>query len=157
MSDLAADAVVVVGERRWTVDPTVRRSADSAIEADVVCATGNRYSAEWAGVPVSTLAERARAPAETTHLVVESHDGYRMTVPIAAGIDGLLAVEKDGRPIGETEPYDTRFVAPDVAGARDVKGVARIEFRALDAGEDPEAFEQFEPDDDRFAAPDQKQ
>lgn len=120
-------------------------------QVSVVCATGHREVATWTGVDVSALCEVAEAPPETTHVVIDSHDDYRMAVPIVDAFDGLLAFEKDGKPLTESTAYDSRFVAPDVDGARDVKGVRRVEFHALDPSSDPDALENVEPTDDRYA------
>ncbi|MFW5918575.1 MAG: molybdopterin-dependent oxidoreductase [archaeon] len=148
-----AEPVTVVGERelRLTAE-TVEPFETTARTIEVVCATGNRYVAEWRGIGIGDLCDAVDAPLEITHLVVESRDGYRIAVPILDGVDGVLAFEKDGRPVGETNPYHNRFVAPDVEGERDVKGVSRIEFHALDPDDDPDALEQVEPDDDRYEA-----
>lgn len=145
--------VTVVGESQLKLDAVAAQQFSSAERSvEVVCATGNRYTAEWAGIRIIDLGDAVDAPTETTHLVVESLDGYRIAVPIVDGVDAVLAFEKDGRPVSETNPYPNRFVAPDIEGARDVKGVSRIEFHSLDPDEDPDALEQVEPDDDRFEA-----
>ena len=144
--------ITVVGDRTVRLDDTVRTLPVRTRSAEVVCASGDRYSAEWTGIGGDTLCEIGTAPPETTHLLVESRDGYRMAVSIADGLAGVLAFQKNGRSIGGNAPYSNRFVAPGVEGARDVKGVSRIEFHALDPGTDPERLEQVEPDDDRFEA-----
>ncbi|MGM0397725.1 MAG: molybdopterin-dependent oxidoreductase [Halobacteriota archaeon] len=143
--------ITVVGDRSVRVTPAVAASLpEERLTAEVVCATGNRYEATWAGVGIGSLCDTVDAPAETTHVVVGSSDGYRMAVPILDALRGVIAFEKDGRPIDEQAPYSNRFVAPAVDGARDVKGVSRIEFHALEPDADPERLEQIEPDDDRF-------
>jgi DMSO/TMAO reductase YedYZ molybdopterin-dependent catalytic subunit len=145
--------VTVVGDSELSLDAeSVLAFPPATRSVEIVCATGNRYTAEWVGIRITDLSDAVDAPADTTHFVVESLDGYRIAVPIVDGIDGVLAFEKDGLPVGETNPYPNRFVAPDIDGARDVKGVSRIEFHALEPDEDPDALEQVEPDDDRFEA-----
>lgn len=151
--DPITQSITVVGERSIRVTPELIASLPEAqLSAAVVCATGNRYEATWSGVGIDTLCDTVDAPAATTHVVVASSDGYRMAVPILDALRGVVAFEKNGRPIGEQAPYSNRFVAPAIEGARDVKGVSRIEFHVLDPGEDPERLEQVEPDDDRFEA-----
>ena len=146
-----ANPITVVGERTLRLDAETVEAFDAETRTvEVVCATGHRYTAEWTGISIGDLCEAVDASPETTHVVVESLDGYRIAIPILDGIAGVVAVTKDGRPVGETNPYPNRFVAPDVEGARDVKGVSRVEFHALAADEDPEDLEQVEPDDDRF-------
>ncbi|MFB6132387.1 MAG: molybdopterin-dependent oxidoreductase [Halanaeroarchaeum sp.] len=148
----ALASIEVVGERTVSLDADVLSSLQTATKrASVVCATGHREVATWTGVDVAGLCELVDAPPETTHVLLDSHDDYRMAVPIADALDGLLAFERDGSPLDEMAPYDNRFVAPAVDGARDVKGVRRVEFHALDPSSDPDALENVEPVDDRYA------
>ncbi|MFB6134840.1 MAG: molybdopterin-dependent oxidoreductase [Halanaeroarchaeum sp.] len=145
------DPIRVIGREEVHLDADALRgfSVDRR-SVEVVCATGSRYTSSWEGIGVTDLLDVASAPAETTHLLVASRDGYRIAIPLLDGFDGLLAIWKDGEPIGSSLPYHTRFVAPDIEGARDVKGVRTIRFLALDPEDDPESHEQIEPDDDRF-------
>lgn len=143
--------ITVVGDRSIALTTEMAQSLPSEdLTADVVCATGNRYDATWTGIGIESLCDVAEADAETTHVVFGSRDGYRIAVPILDALAGVLAFAKDGRPISEQAPYFNRFVAPDVEGARDVKGVERVEFHALAPDADPERLEQVEPDDDRY-------
>lgn len=105
---------------------------------EIACASGDRYAAAWRGVPVSALLERAGSPADATHVLVEAADGYRVCVEVATALEGVLALFQNGRPLAETEDYETRFVAEGVDGPRTVKAVATIRAVALDPGEDPE-------------------
>jgi len=147
------DPITVVGTETMKLDDTsVQSFSLESREAEVVCSTGNRYSADWQGIGIDALCEAASAPERTTHVVIESHDGYRIAVPIVDALNGVLALVKNDRPLGARTPYATRFVAPDVEGARDVKGVSRVEFHVLDPGSDPEHLEQGEPEDDRCEA-----
>lgn len=145
------DPITVVGDRtvRLTTE-LVRSFPEETRTAEVVCATGSRYEAEWSGIGIGSLCETVDAAADTTHVLVESRDGYRIAVPIVDAMDGVVAFDKDGHPIDTATPYSNRFVAPGIEGARDVKGVSRIEFHALDPVEEPERLEQVEPDDDRY-------
>lgn len=148
----ADDAIEVIGSRTVDLDDDLRaRLSTVTREVTVVCATGHREVASWTGIDVAELCEVVEAPPETTHMVVESHDDYRMAVPIADALDAVLAFERDDRPLSATASYGSRFVAPDVEGARDVKGVRRVEFHALDPSSDPDALETVEPSDDRYA------
>ncbi|MFU8869396.1 molybdopterin-dependent oxidoreductase [Natronococcus sp.] len=117
-------------------------------EIEIVCATGDRFTERWRGVPIPALLESAAAPPETTHLLVDSRDGLRACVAVEDALEGLLAVAKGGRQLSETADYATRFVAPGVDGVRTVKGVARVEAATLAPGEDPESYER------RGASPD---
>lgn len=118
----------------------------------VVCASGDRHTAEWTGIPVPALLEAADVPPSTTHVVVESLDDYRVAIPVRAALDGLLAYAKDGVPIGRTHGYANRFVSGAAEGARFIKGLRRIEATAVDPDEDPERLENLFPDGERFTA-----
>ncbi|MFW6385370.1 MAG: molybdopterin-dependent oxidoreductase, partial [Halodesulfurarchaeum sp.] len=72
--------------------------------------------------------------------------------PVRRGIDALVAYLKDGRPIAADHDYPNRFVSPSLDGTRDVKGVSRIDHRALEPGDDPASLEDTAPDGDRFEA-----
>lgn len=129
--------VEILGEERLELTrddlgarPTVER------ECAVVCASGDRTVATWTGVPVQDLVASAGAPPSTTHLLLTSTDGYRVCVGIAAALDALVAVTRDGEDLAAGN-CGTRFVGPDLDGKQSVKGVARIEPVSLDPGQDP--------------------
>ncbi|WP_458208022.1 molybdopterin-dependent oxidoreductase [Haladaptatus sp. NG-SE-30] len=107
----------------------------------VRCASGMRHTATWSGIPVLDLLSAADIPGEITHFLVESDDGYRICVDITAALDSLLAFFQDGTLIVEQQPYETRFIAPDINGARTAKDVTLLEVRQLAAGIDPETVE----------------
>lgn len=118
----------------------------------VVCASGARHTADWTGVRAIDLLEAAEVPLDSTHVIVESTDEYTVAIPIGDALEGILAFLKDGVPIGADHPYANRFVCPTTEGARDIKGVSRMEHSALDPQDDPEALENLFPDGDRFTA-----
>lgn len=115
----------------------------------VACDTGTRRTAEWRGVPLAPVLDDT-APPDTTHLRVHARDGHVVCVPVADVLDGLLAVERDGVPLAATEQYAVRFLAPDVAGSRTVKGVTRIEPLSLPADADRERYESLGLDSSGF-------
>ncbi|MEF8843796.1 MAG: molybdopterin-dependent oxidoreductase [Haloarculaceae archaeon] len=123
-----------------------RGGAERRIE--IACASGERVESVWQGLPVSTLVAEVSFPDETTHLSFTSRDDYRCCVDIRTALDGLLAVVRDGEPLGESRPYETRFVAPDVEGARCLKDVRTVRPRSLVATEDRTDYEQLDPDED---------
>ncbi|WP_353635433.1 molybdopterin-dependent oxidoreductase (plasmid) [Halobacterium sp. NMX12-1] len=104
------------------------------------CTSGDWVEAAWTGVDLAAALDAAGVPAETTHLVVESDDEYRVCLPVADCLDALVAFD------GETEPESDRptanegtfprVVAPGIDGPHTPKNAARIEPVALDAGED---------------------
>jgi DMSO/TMAO reductase YedYZ molybdopterin-dependent catalytic subunit len=145
--------VTVVGETSFTVTADSVSALEMATKSvEIVCATGSSYTAEWTGPTAGSLLEAASVSPETTHLVVESADDYRVTIPVPEALGGVLSYLKDGVPIGAEQDYVNRFVAPGTEGARDIKGVSRIEAVELDPGEDPESLENLFPEGERFTA-----
>lgn len=108
---------------------------------EFVCTTGRRETATWGGAPFADLLSFGEVPPATTHLVIETADGYAACVEVEAVLDGLLAWSRDGRRIADENPYATRFVSPAVDGVRFVKGVARVEPVTLSRDEDPADYE----------------
>lgn len=136
----------LVGARERSLEATDLAALErTSREIEIVCATGDRFTARWSGVPIPALLEVAEAPPETTHLLVDSRDGLRACVPVEDVLEGLLAVAKEGRPLAEVGDCATRFVAPGIDGVRTVKNVARIETTALAPGVDPEDRERRGP------------
>lgn len=102
------------------------------------CSSGRRISGTWSGFPIIPLLELVGIPEGTTHLVIESTDEQRGCLTIQEAIRGLLAFERDGERL-ETP----RFVASDIAGARAIKNVRRIETIELEPDEDRATYENF--------------
>lgn len=108
---------------------------------DIRCASGDRTTATWRGVPVATLLEETAVPAETTHLIVASNDSYRGCLAVQRALQCLLAVARDGEPLEDAD--SPRLVGPGIEGIRTIKGVSTIEPVSLPPATDPEAFEAF--------------
>lgn len=145
--------VTVEGRDTVTVTPTTIQDLEVATKPfEIICATGNRYTADWTGPTVASLLDAAGTDPETTHVVVESADEYQVVIPAREALGGLLAFLKDGESIGNAQEYMNRLVCPGTEGARDIKGAARIEPVTLEPGEDPEALENLFPDGERFTA-----
>lgn len=105
------------------------------------CTSGRRFEGEWFGVPVTALLGAADAPDGTTHLLVESADGFVACVSVADAGDAILALEGeqfDGETASEATP---RLVGSNVEGPRAVKEVTRIVATSLRPGEDPAEYE----------------
>ncbi|POG53987.1 molybdopterin-dependent oxidoreductase [Haloferax marisrubri] len=137
-----SEPILVRGDSSVTLSgPELRGLPAEDRTVTVACASGTRHTATWTGVPVLDLFEAAGLDDETTHLVVESTDGYRVCIDVYAALDAVVSYTRDGTPIGEEHDYETRFIAPDVDGSRTVKGVRAVEARALDPATDPESLE----------------
>lgn len=126
--------------------PTFGVSALAELEAverayTIACASGERTTARWTGVPALELLDTTSTPPETTHLRLASHDGYCVCLPIHDALDGIVAYARDGELLGDTERYSLRFLAADISGERLVKGLRRIEPVELDANDDPDRLE----------------
>lgn len=119
-------------------------------ECTISCASGDRTTATWTGVPVANLLSDAEVPRETTHLRVTSDDGYRACIEVTAALEALVAVARDDEPLAATEAYATRLVGSDVAGERSVKGVVEIEPLTLTPDEDPTELETLVLDDSTY-------
>jgi DMSO/TMAO reductase YedYZ molybdopterin-dependent catalytic subunit len=115
-------------------------------EFTIACASGDRTTARWTGVRVVDLLDAAEPPPETTHLRLESGDGYRVCLPIGDALDGIVAYARDGELLAETTPYALRFLAPGIDGDRLVKGLRRVEPVELAPGADPADLETVAPD-----------
>lgn len=127
--------------------------ADERRECRYLCASGRRWGGRWRGVPLSAVVERVGVDPDATHVVARGRTGHAACLPLAAALDGLLAVERDGSPLAPTRR--PRLVAPGVDAARTVKGVRALDFRRLAPGEDPEDHERLGYDGDggaRFPA-----
>lgn len=103
------------------------------------CASGDLFGGRWTGVPVDRILDEATLPAETTHVLFESTDDYRVCVDISAALCGILALaDADGRL--ESAP---RFVSAEIDGTRALKQVGWVEPLALAPDESPEEYENF--------------
>jgi DMSO/TMAO reductase YedYZ molybdopterin-dependent catalytic subunit len=148
--DGTAVLTVLADERRRYDLAALRDLPRAERRCTVVCATGDRHTARWTGVSVTELLADADAPPETTHVRLESRDGYRVCVPIRDALDGIVADTKEGAPLAKRADYRTRFVAPGVDGERLVKGLRRLEALALAPDEDPDRLENVTVDAPEF-------
>ncbi|ELZ31701.1 sulfite oxidase-like oxidoreductase [Halorubrum distributum JCM 9100] len=142
LADAPTSFVIGSGGERRAVDAAACADRSTVTrEYTIRCATGERTTASWTGVPVTDLLDIVDAPAETTHFRVESEDGYAICVPVADALDGVVAFERDGEQLRETRPYALRFLAGDIDGERLVKGIHRIDLLSLPADADPDRYE----------------
>lgn len=145
--------VTVSGPNPFTITPETIEELDvRTVDVEIICATGSSYTAAWTGPTVGSLLDTASVTPETTHVVVESADEYRVVIPIREALGGVVSYLKDGEPIGANQAYVNRMVSPGTEGARDIKGVSQIEPKVLDPDEDPESLENLFPEGERFTA-----
>jgi len=110
------------------------------VEAEFLCASGERWGGAWRGVPVATLLDRSDVDVdpEATHVRVAA-DEYAVCVPVRTALDAVMAVERAGELLPPTRR--PRFVASVEAG-RTVRGVRELEFLRLGPDEDPQEYEE---------------
>lgn len=136
---LDAGTVIVGGRSERTFDrATLVEMAAAERRYTVDCASGERTTARWTGVPVPDLLDAASIPPETTHLQLVGHDGYRVPVPIRDALDGLVAYARDGTSLAATEPYAVRFLVPGGDAERLVRGLRSIDPLELSPEDDPD-------------------
>ena len=148
MASTADSATVLVAGRRQITLP----ASPEAFELETLetatytidCATGDRETGEWRGVPLEALLERADAGPDATHLLVTGRDGYRVCLPLAETLDALVALERRDRPADVSLP---RFIGAGLEGTRSVRDVERLDTVALGPDEDPEVYEAFSAGD----------
>jgi DMSO/TMAO reductase YedYZ molybdopterin-dependent catalytic subunit len=76
-------------------------------------------NAQWLGVPVRTLLERAGVGPGADMVFSRSSDGFTASTPLAAltdGRDALLAVGMNGRPLPPEHGFPVRMVVPGLYG-----------------------------------------
>jgi len=119
----------------------------TAVSASFRCASGERWTGEWRGVPVTWVLDHLPESCEATHLRVHGPDGHVVCVALADAVGGILAEARlDGPPRAPGGGWP-RFVAPRITGTRTVKEVRRLEPVTLAAGADVEEYETLGPAD----------
>lgn len=135
--------VLVAGRRQVTLPASPEAFEPETLETatyTIDCATGDRETGEWRGVPLETVLERADAGPDATHLLVTGRDGYRVCLPLVEALDALVALERRDRSSADADSLP-RFIGAGLEGTRSVRGVARLDTVALGPDDDPELYE----------------
>jgi DMSO/TMAO reductase YedYZ molybdopterin-dependent catalytic subunit len=93
--------------------------------------------AEWTGVPLAAVLERARVkrdtPRDILNVLVEGLDSVKVNRPIslakALEEDTLLAYAMNGEPVAPDHGFPVRAIVPGWVGINNIKWVGRIEVR----------------------------
>lgn len=122
------EPIQIIGTESKTLSDKEHESHSFKTQSvEIVCASGDRYTATWSGIPIADLLEEVKAPPTTTHIVVESVDGHQSCVAVDVALTGLLAFYRDGKALTNCAEYNSRFVAPNVDGARLTKAVHKVQ------------------------------
>jgi DMSO/TMAO reductase YedYZ molybdopterin-dependent catalytic subunit len=119
----------------WTYDEVLKLPAETrAITLECISnqVDGRLMStAEWRGLPLATLLERAGgvgAP-EGKHVVFTGVDGYMTSLPLPDLLEAraLLAYQMNGETLPQRHGFPLRAIAPGRYGEQSAKWVTRIE------------------------------
>lgn len=105
-------------------------------KSDVHCVTGwSVLDAEWTGVTLATLAERAKVRPAARHVIFESAHGYTANVPMRHAMkpNVMLAHRLDGERIATAHGAPVRALVPDLYFWKSAKWLTGVRFVAKDA------------------------
>jgi DMSO/TMAO reductase YedYZ molybdopterin-dependent catalytic subunit len=87
--------------------------------------------AEWEGVPLSALLEKAKAKADWTEIVITSLDRFATTFTRQEFENHLMyvALKVNGQTLPKEHGFPARLVAVEILGGRWVKWISSIEVR----------------------------
>lgn len=103
--------------------------------SDVHCVTGwTVLDAEWTGVTMKALAERARPTKRARYAVFEAAHGYTANVPLREALApaSMLAHRLDGQPLRATHGAPVRGVVPELYFWKSAKWLTGVRFVARD-------------------------
>ncbi len=131
--ELGGDVSIDLRSARTGFDLTERR-------CEYVCVSGDRFGGRWRGISLSELVATSEIAPDSTHLLVESDDEFRVCIASLDLLDGILATERL-----DSSDELPRLIAPAIDGTRTIKRVSRIEGRRLEPEDDSEEFERIVP------------
>jgi len=91
-------------------------------------------SAEWKGVPLRPLLERAGIKPGSTELILRARDGYSDSFPLQAALaEGtILAYEMNGKPVERQHGFPARVLVMGIYGMKNVKWLTELEVADYD-------------------------
>lgn len=86
-------------------------------------------NAEWRGVRLRDLLERAGVKSGVVDVVFRAWDDYHDSLPLAAALNEatLVAYEMNGEPLPASHGFPARIIVPGLYGEKHVKWLTRIE------------------------------
>ncbi len=107
----------------------------TTVQADFHCVTTwSKFDNEWAGVPFSVIAEKARPKPEARFVMVLAENNYTTNVPLEDLMrdDVLFADKHAPEPLDAVHGAPLRLVVPHLYAWKSAKWVRGIEFMAED-------------------------
>lgn len=107
----------------------------TTVHADIHCVTRwSRLAAEFEGVPLTHILERARPTADARFVVAHCEQGYTTNLPIdvLGGDDVLLCDRADGAALTPEHGYPLRLVVPRLYFWKSAKWIRGLRFLAHD-------------------------
>jgi DMSO/TMAO reductase YedYZ molybdopterin-dependent catalytic subunit len=104
-------------------------------KADVHCVTGwSVLDAEWTGVTVKELADKAKVKKSARHVIFEGHQGYTANVRLREALrpNVMVAHRLDGKSLAQAHGAPVRAVVPDLYFWKSSKWLTGIRFVAKD-------------------------
>ncbi len=86
-------------------------------------------TANWKGVPLKSILEKAQPLPEAIYIVFRCYDGYDVGIPLDRGLmDGtILAYEMNGTPLPAEHGFPVRAIVPGLYGMMNAKWITDIE------------------------------
>ncbi len=91
-------------------------------------------NADWRGVPLSALLQKAGPQPGAVDVILRSADDYSESIPFAKAVapGTILAYEMNGQPLTRAHGFPARLIVPDIYGMKNAKWVTGIEVVGYD-------------------------